>query len=388
MLNGQNSQEAKTLVQQGAAVLDALPSGKQSLYALKLRMYMETDYDERKRLAEKQLAIAVEGQLLGAIPLCLIELGNGAFDHGDWAEAKAWALKALAACGETRTHINKAQALLILSRVATVHQEYAEAEQWAQQALTSGEEVGVPGQKWWSHSALADIASLHGDYLTAQHHYQEGLAICQALDDRRGLVSELSGLGSTASGLRQDETARAYLYDALKIAEELNDDSATLQVFTEIAQRLANNGEQGRAVQLHTFVHNHPATSSLVKVWAAVMLERLERDLTPDVYTTAVEQGKTLDLKATAKALLVELSDPILRFDPSSVPLQLHLDILTERELQVLQLIATGLSNYDIALRLFVGVSTVKKHVNHIFDKLDVESRTQAMIRARELNLL
>jgi LuxR family maltose regulon positive regulatory protein len=61
---------------------------------------------------------------------------------------------------------------------------------------------------------------------------------------------------------------------------------------------------------------------------------------------------------------------------------------LSERELDVLRLIADGHSNQAIADRLVVAVSTVKKHINNIYGKLDVQSRTQALARARELNLL
>jgi LuxR family maltose regulon positive regulatory protein len=61
---------------------------------------------------------------------------------------------------------------------------------------------------------------------------------------------------------------------------------------------------------------------------------------------------------------------------------------LTERELQVLRLVAAGTSNREIAVRLTVTLGTVKKHLNNIFGKLDVESRTQALARARELGLL
>ena len=61
---------------------------------------------------------------------------------------------------------------------------------------------------------------------------------------------------------------------------------------------------------------------------------------------------------------------------------------LTTRELEVLRLLASGASNGMIADALIVAVSTVKKHVNNIFGKLAVESRTQALIRARELGLL
>jgi DNA-binding NarL/FixJ family response regulator len=61
---------------------------------------------------------------------------------------------------------------------------------------------------------------------------------------------------------------------------------------------------------------------------------------------------------------------------------------LTERELEVLGLIAEGASNQDIAQRLVVSMATVKTHVNHIFGKLGAESRVQVVGRARALGLV
>jgi LuxR family maltose regulon positive regulatory protein len=61
---------------------------------------------------------------------------------------------------------------------------------------------------------------------------------------------------------------------------------------------------------------------------------------------------------------------------------------LTERETEELRLIAAGLSNREIARELVVAVSTVKSHINHIYGKLDVKNRTQAISRARTLGLL
>jgi LuxR family maltose regulon positive regulatory protein len=65
-----------------------------------------------------------------------------------------------------------------------------------------------------------------------------------------------------------------------------------------------------------------------------------------------------------------------------------ELDSLTARELQVLRLMADGLSNGEIARELVVAMSTVKRHVNHVFDKLQVRTRTQAVAKARNLGLL
>jgi LuxR family maltose regulon positive regulatory protein len=61
---------------------------------------------------------------------------------------------------------------------------------------------------------------------------------------------------------------------------------------------------------------------------------------------------------------------------------------LSERELEVLRLIAAGLSNQEIADQLVLAVSTIKWHINNLYGKLDVGSRTQAVARARELDLI
>ena len=62
--------------------------------------------------------------------------------------------------------------------------------------------------------------------------------------------------------------------------------------------------------------------------------------------------------------------------------------LLTEREREILRLLAEGASNQEIAERLTLVVGTVKAHNHSIFGKLGVSNRTQAIARARELNLL
>jgi ATP/maltotriose-dependent transcriptional regulator MalT len=66
----------------------------------------------------------------------------------------------------------------------------------------------------------------------------------------------------------------------------------------------------------------------------------------------------------------------------------LGVEPLSDRELQVLRLLAAGKSNQQIADELVVVVDTVKKHVSHILDKLEAANRTQAVARARAMGLL
>jgi LuxR family maltose regulon positive regulatory protein len=68
-------------------------------------------------------------------------------------------------------------------------------------------------------------------------------------------------------------------------------------------------------------------------------------------------------------------------------PAQPLIEPLSPRELEVLRLIAQGLSNHEIGERLFLALDTVKGHNRKIFGKLQVQRRTEAVARARELGL-
>ncbi|WP_322807783.1 response regulator transcription factor [Thermanaerothrix sp.] len=63
-------------------------------------------------------------------------------------------------------------------------------------------------------------------------------------------------------------------------------------------------------------------------------------------------------------------------------------NILSPREIEVLRLVATGISNKEIAERLFISEGTVKNHLSNILSKLNVKDRLQAVIRGRELGIL
>jgi LuxR family maltose regulon positive regulatory protein len=74
--------------------------------------------------------------------------------------------------------------------------------------------------------------------------------------------------------------------------------------------------------------------------------------------------------------------------EPPPAIAQPLIEPLSERELEVLRLIVAGLSNREIAQELVIAVSTVKSHVNHIYGKLGVKNRIQAVARAQDLGLL
>lgn len=73
---------------------------------------------------------------------------------------------------------------------------------------------------------------------------------------------------------------------------------------------------------------------------------------------------------------------------PNTIPIPETGETLTRRELEVLRLIAKGLTNASIAKRLYISPNTVKTHLKHILHKFQVSSRAHAVARAKELNLL
>jgi LuxR family maltose regulon positive regulatory protein len=104
----------------------------------------------------------------------------------------------------------------------------------------------------------------------------------------------------------------------------------------------------------------------------------------------AITQWQDRDLLAYARRLLAafyqgEAERPV---PPKTLPGGPLIEPLTERELEVLHLLAAGWTNQEIADKLVISVRTVKKHVENIHGKLGVSNRTQAAVRARELNLL
>ena len=85
-----------------------------------------------------------------------------------------------------------------------------------------------------------------------------------------------------------------------------------------------------------------------------------------------------------AKLLVVFDVDKQKRHEQPDQPL---IEPLSRRELEVLRLISQGLSNHEIGERLFLALDTVKGHNRKIFGKLQVQRRTEAVARARELGL-
>jgi DNA-binding CsgD family transcriptional regulator len=116
----------------------------------------------------------------------------------------------------------------------------------------------------------------------------------------------------------------------------------------------------------------------------------LVRDLSLEFYLGLVAVlftviGVWAGLRITGKKTVV-ITQPAMDFRLNEETLKQR--GISKREYEVLELMATGLSNQEIADKLFVSLNTVKTHLSNLFTKLDVKRRTQAIQRAKELRLI
>ena len=99
----------------------------------------------------------------------------------------------------------------------------------------------------------------------------------------------------------------------------------------------------------------------------------------------AVHGGQSLISPSMASKLLTEFASMIKRTDDRQ---QVPTPRLTDREMEVLKLVAKGMNNRDIAKQLFISENTVKNHIRNILEKLQLHSRMEAVMYAVKEKLL
>ena len=357
-------------------------------------------------------------------PARAVELASGLF--GFWRtrhvrDGREWLERALSAGGQELPAATRARGLWPATVLAHFQGDGAASMRFADASLAAARDAGdelllaralyVRGLAW-SDASDSD----------ASKYFRESLALCEQLGDTFGTAAACNDLGELARGAGNDDEAAAYYERAWGLWRELGDAAGVSRAAHNLAQSMIASGEfaragellsealsqsndigddQMRAVVLAALTSLSAASgpsgtaatlygASQAEIEAAgVILEPIDGNSFREAETAlrASLGAKQFELatargRSMGRAEQERLVERVL--DPSSPPDS----PLTRREVEVVRLMAAGLTNAEIAERLVLSEHTVHRHVSNILRKLDVRSRAAAVSHAAQTGLL
>lgn len=341
------------------------------------------EYENAVILAEQARQMAAAQKQLWNETNANYQLASISYAQGAYDQAMAYAVTAHAITEKTQDRWFRAYCLIEMGKAAQALGDLAATRQYFEASYSLREALADPEGMAVAMNHLGGVTWRQGDNAEAERLYTQSAAIYQKIDDRGGLAVAYHGLGQTAVSQSNFSAAQEHLLQALQIAIDIQFTSLTLTILSTIAYLLQQTNRTQDGVMLLALVANHPATTHEIKTAVQSQLDECQTKIGRALFAAAVQEGERVGLETAVSTAQTHLSAPL-----PAVPQLAPQDLLTERELEVLQLIDQGLSNRQIAETLFIVLGTVKAHNNRIYSKLNAKNRVQALTRARESGLI
>jgi LuxR family maltose regulon positive regulatory protein len=336
-----------------------------------------------------QMAVGAEGRTLPVAGYALVYLGGAHHEWNDLEEAAGYLKDGISYCGQVGYIMDQVVGYTTLARVRQAQEDW----DGARRALQSAEQLsqkmsGYVLARRWVEDCQVRLWSVQGRVSEIAGWLQEtDLQVGDQLSFARELEHIILARALVALG--RHEPSEAHLEDALdllarllELAESRGWMGKAIEILVLQALAYQGRGDTGEALAalgralaiaepegyLRTFVDEGPPMLQLLS-------EAAERGIAPDYALRLLDAFGEATPEPAAPSSVVRRSSALV-------------EPLSERELEVLRLIAEGFTNAEIAQRLFLALNTVKVHTRNIYGKLEVHNRTQAVARARELDLL
>jgi predicted ATPase/DNA-binding CsgD family transcriptional regulator len=310
-------------------------------------------------------------------------------------EAAKQAHEALEVARSAGDRWNEGYALGTLSAVAASRGSLREAQELGEEALAIMRSIE---QLWGGARALlglGDLARLRGEHGTARDYYLEALAILREVNARPQIARCLAGLGRIAIEQRDLATARQHLTESLRLSYASGSHIGMARGLEVLARLAVMEGQPDVGVQLAGAVTSLRSQANLPPVPGARTQRFLDAAaglgdhtvarlwaegaaMTPDAAVRLALRGPA-DGDATGMA---NAADGAVAARGASVVASPSASALTAREHEVVDLLAAGLSNRDIARELVISPATAARHVANILAKLGFRSRSQVAVWA------
>jgi predicted ATPase/DNA-binding CsgD family transcriptional regulator len=349
--------------------------------------YAHSHYWEGHTWFERALANPIETSS-DARAHALVGFGKLLRYQGETVRAKEHIIQGLALARAGGEVLTTAAALILLGGLANQENAHDQAQQFLEEALLqagaiddAGVSAAVRGMAL-AHLGLTEHGRGRLDAARARH--EEALHICREHNYRLGVVRSLRDLGDAARDQSDYVSSFTFYREALGLLGDHGD------------LRVVADALLGTAVAAAAW--NQPERTARLLGAAEAMRERLglmtmlpadqaAHDGTITIVRTALGEqrfqtawsaGRELSLAgALTEIQAVDIAPSAIREQGSGIG-----DNLSQREREVLRLLAAGRTDREIAATLFISIRTVERHVAHIFNKLGVHTRTAAVATA------
>ena len=344
------------------------------------------DYAYARDCYEKSLAIRRTLNDPHGVAGVLNGLGLVAAYQGDYPTARALHEESLGIRRKCGDDTDVALSLNNLGDVASDEGDYARAQALHTEALTLRERMGDTAHLAYSFYNLAEAIGSQGADDEAHRLFEQSLSLFRAVGDRVGVAHALHGL-ARAAYRRSDVVAAAGFYaEALSLRQKAGDKRGIVECLEGLAglatgQAHAPAGARllGAATAMREALGAPIPRAHRPSV--AAIGESLRDRLGAEAFVAAATAGRLMHLEdaiAEARTLATALTRCA---SDLPVPSPTKIDYpagLSQREVEVLRLVAAGLTNSEVAERLYLSPRTVHAHLRRIYEKLGVGSRGAA----------
>ena len=331
----------------------------------------------------------------GGMWLSLYELALMRREQGEFSRAAELYQECRALDNKIGDRMGLHLELLGLGNIACDQGDVAGIRKYIEPSLTFFRELSIHWAVGFCLHNLALAAYFEGELTESYRLVNESVALFRVLNNDAGLAEALVTLGKVLQAQSDRAAAHKAVTEGLRLASMHGPRLLVAAALEEFAYVESPTAQAAWVVQLLSTAQAlraqlgtplRPADQPTFERALAAARRKLGDDTFAIVWSNAQEKPIEQILNTLVEELKLpeDLSAPrqtVSAGEALSEP-------LSEREFEVLRLIADGRSNREIADQLFLSVATVKWYLTHIYSKLGVESRTSAIARARQLGLL
>jgi predicted ATPase/DNA-binding CsgD family transcriptional regulator len=335
------------------------------------------------------------------LPRCLRMLALAALSQGAYSQATPLLEESLALCHEVGDQRGLAWSLAFFGRTANGLGDTARAQKLFGESLALFRQLGDKDGLVFQLQYLGDLALTEGDLPQAERLLNDSLRLARQMGHRIGMASTLWSLGVTAIRGGNRIQAFDHLQESLLLHQTLGIRSGVAECYEQLALLACSQGQAPVALRLAQAAEevrqrDQPAIASHERVALPFGLAALRVRLGGPGFEEADASAQTLSV---AQALQ-RVSDGTQHPQPALPPVESatprpsapatkleRAEELTSRELEVLRLIARGLTYAQIAETLFISPRTVDAHLRSIYGKLGINSRHEATRYALDQHL-